>query len=138
MTSKRHHDVINRSWRQKVRHDVKKFVITPKSVLWCQNTSWRQKVRHGIKIMSKSSSRHQTYVFDVKSGLWRQKDVMTSKSSSWCPKVRNDVKNTSWHHKVRCYKHAILVRLCFKTILAPCRYHTWLPPCQVLQQSVHI
>ena len=81
------------SWRQKVCHNIKKWVITSKSSSWraskssSHSASWRHKVSLYVKksvIMSKS----QQVCYDIKAMQWRQK-------------VRHDVKNTSWRHKLR-------------------------------------
>ena len=111
------------SWRQKVRHDVKKYVIALKnqwyvknmaqSTSWRQiyiiNTLWRQKVRHDVKNMLTSKLHHDVKIRHD----YLKKVLMTSKGFSWRQKVCHDVKkyivtsklhynvkNTSWRQKV--------------------------------------
>ena len=85
------------SWRQKLRHDVKKFIMTSKIRHAVKNTSWCQKI----------SSRHQKKVMTAKTSSWQQKTchdsknfIMTSKCSSWCQKPVKTSKTSSWRQKV--------------------------------------
>ena len=91
----------------KIRHYLKKFVMTSKSSSWCQD------VCHEVKMfVMKSTTRHdvksQKY---VKILSWSQTHFMTSQSSLWHQKVRHGVKNMLWWQKVRhCFKKFIMTR----------------------------
>ena len=67
---------------QKLRHDVKNYVMTSRVQIWSQ-------LHHNIKTHdAKKFVMTSITCHDVKNTLWRQK-------------VRHDVQNTSWRQKIR-------------------------------------
>ena len=95
--SKTLHDV------RKIRHDVKKFVMTSNILSWSQkhpmtpkSSSGRQK--HVIMWKNTSKVRH----------VMPKKVRHHVKNTSWCQEVRNDVKNTSWRQKVHYVKMFVM------------------------------
>ena len=114
------------SYRQKIRHDVKKYVIHQKyiSASCCQNLRHNvkqyvmiSKVHHDVKkyvITSKLCHKiksHGKYVNISKRMSYKSQNVrhvvknyvMTSKSTLWCQKVLHNIMtstSTSWHQNV--------------------------------------
>ena len=77
MTSKIRHDVRDTSWRQKVRNDVK-------NTLWLQKkSSWRQQIRHDVKNMWNVCYDVKDIAMTSKSMPWHKRYVMASQIASW-------------------------------------------------------
>ena len=92
------------SWRQNVRYDVKKFIMTLKTLHDVKHFVITSKTRHGVN----------WFVMVLN-------HVMTSRSASWRQRVRHDVKtrhdvkNTSCHQKVCHY-----IKKCGMTVKKVC------------------
>ena len=81
----------------KTRHNVKKFVMTPRIRYYARNIVMTSKTRHGIK-----KTRHEvTKIRHDVINTWRQKVRHYVKNTSWRQKVRHDVKKHVMMSKTR-------------------------------------
>ena len=87
------------SWRQKVRHDINKYIMMLK-VMEVKVMSWRQKVRYHVKkyvIMSKSTLSHQKVRYHIKKYVITSKSMLcVCQSYVMTSKVCHDVKKYSY------------------------------------------
>ena len=99
--SKNCHNAINTSWCQSVCYDIKRFIITSKSLSLLQNVRHNIKKHHNIKkCMTQSSSWRHQVCHDIKNRPWLQRVCHNAKRLSWS-------QNTSWRqtfcHEVKTY-----------------------------------
>ena len=128
--SKFRHGVKNTSWRQNVRHVVKKFIMTSKYVMTSRRSSWRHKYVEGTSWRQKHRREVTKYAVTSKVCYYVKNCVMTSNTFSQLRFLFAFVLRIFWHQfDISTMCRSRVWPLAYSHDMSrQCRYHTRLPP----------